>query len=463
MNRMNNTTPIRVRFAPSPTGHLHVGGLRTALFNYLFAKHNDGSYLLRCEDTDTERSSTLFFNSQMESLSWVGIIPDEPVVIQSTRFNVHKQVIDQLLAEKKAYRCFCTEQELSLRLGKTDDKETFVQYDGYCFTHNVHKTTPHVIRFRMPDTLLPAYEFNDLIRGKVCFTPDQYDDFIIVRSDGIPVYNLVVVIDDAFMNISHVIRGEEHISNTPKQIALYDACGYRIPQFAHLPMILSSNGQKLSKRDGAISVNEYKEMGYLPEALLNYLARLGWSHKDQEIFTKEELISYFSLEAVGKKGAIFDKAKLDWINSTYIRSTPTSELYNYMEKVLGYTFAITCPNWDRAHVERALHIFKERASTLKYLYNEIETFYKEPILEKTHITESMKQYINLVRDVFLKEGISIANIKNKAKELEIPMITLAQAVRFALLGKMDGPGVGELLGILSEQQVLTRLERVQSI
>lgn len=459
---MNTSKPIRVRFAPSPTGHLHVGGLRTALFNYLFAKHNNGSYLLRCEDTDIERSSETFFNSQMDSFAWVGITPDEAVVIQSSRFEEHKKIINKLLSEKKAYKCFCTEQELEKRLGKGESEQHFVKYDKYCLTRQADKDAPYVIRFCMPETIA-AYEFNDLIRGRVCFTRDQFDDFIIVRSDGIPVYNLVVVIDDDFMRISHVIRGEEHISNTPKQIALYHACGYQVPQFAHLPMILSANGQKLSKRDGALSINEYKEMGYLPHALLNYLARLGWAHKDQEIFSLDELIKHFSLEAVGKKGAIFDPVKLDWINSTYMKATEASVLYTYMQKTLQYNFSTMFPNWDAQTIQQALHVFKERVCTLKALLNEIESFYKDPILDKQYVTEQMKHHSMLIHNTFLKEGVSILNIKNKAKELGMPMITLAQTVRFALLGKMDGPGVGELLAILSDQQVLHRLERIQSI
>lgn len=459
---MNKCTSIRVRFAPSPTGHLHVGGLRTALFNYLFAKHNNGSYLLRCEDTDLERSTKDFFESQMNSFAWVDILPDEQVVIQSSRFEEHKKVINKLLLEKKAYKCFCTEQELAERLGKKEDDQHFVKYDKYCLNRQTEGNSPYVIRFCMPETI-EAYEFNDLIRNRVCFTHDQYDDFIIVRSDSIPVYNLVVVIDDAYMGITHIIRGEEHLSNTPKQIALYHACGYTVPQFAHLPMILSANGQKLSKRDGAISINEYKEMGYLPHALINYLARLGWAHKDQEIFSMQELIEYFSLEAVGKKGAIFDPVKLDWINSTYIKSTSAVVLYNYMRHTLHYNFEAICPEWSSQTIEQAIHIFKERVSNLKDLFYEIETFYKDPILEKTYVTEQMKHYISLIRNMFLKEGISTVNIKNQAKALGIPMITLAQAVRFALLGKMDGPGVGDLLAILSEQQILQRLERVQSI
>ncbi|RTL06629.1 glutamate--tRNA ligase [Candidatus Dependentiae bacterium] len=459
---MYTSRPIRVRFAPSPTGHLHVGGLRTALFNYLFAKHNNGTYLLRCEDTDIERSSKTFFDSQMNSFAWVGLMPDEPVVIQSSRFEEHKKIINKLLAEKKAYKCFCSEQELEQRLGKSESEQHFVKYDKHCLTKQKENNGAYVIRFCMPETA-DAYEFDDLIRGRVCFTPNQFDDFIIVRSDGIPVYNLVVVIDDAFMNISHVIRGEEHISNTPKQIALYHACDYQVPQFAHLPMILSANGQKLSKRDGALSVNEYKDMGYLPHALLNYLARLGWAHKDQEIFSLEELITYFSLEAVGKKGAIFDPLKLDWINSTYMKATEASVLYTYMQESLQYNFTTICPNWDMKTIERALHIFKERVNTLKELLNEIESFYKDPILDKRYVTEQMKHHSMLIRNTFLKEGVSILNIKNKAKDLGVPMITLAQTLRFALLGKMDGPGVSELLAILSDQQVLHRLERIQSI
>ncbi|HTM06617.1 MAG TPA: glutamate--tRNA ligase [Patescibacteria group bacterium] len=459
---MNNNTPIRVRFAPSPTGHLHVGGLRTALFNYLFAKHVSGIYLLRCEDTDTERSSKDFFASQMSSLAWVGIMPDEPVVIQSSRFDEHKKIINKLLSEKKAYKCFCTEQDLKERLGREENNATFIRYDRHCFYNQSDKKRSYVIRFCMPE-IPDMYKFHDLIRGVVSFTPDQYDDFIIVRSDNVPVYNLVVVIDDAFMNISHVIRGEEHISNTPKQIALYHACGFTIPKFAHLPMILSANGQKLSKRDGAVSVNEYKEMGYLPHALINYLARLGWAHGDQELFSMKELIACFSLQEVGKKGAIFDKAKLDWINSIYIRATDAAQLYVYMQETLHYNFVVAYPAWDRCLVERAINIFKERVATLRDLLREIESFYKGPMLEIAHVTSPMRYYARVVREIFLKEGVALTNIKNIAKEIGVPMVAIAQSVRFALLGKIDGPGVGDLLAILSKQEILQRLERLETI
>ena len=274
----NSSQLVRVRFAPSPTGHLHIGGLRAALFNWLFARHNGGKFLLRIEDTDLVRSTQEYTDSILSSFKWAGITPDEPIVIQSQRIAEHKKVIERLLEQGAMYRCFCSQDELETRLTKIQGSEGLVtKYDGKCRNADQNLQKPFVVRFKLPANQSEIV-FEDLIRGRVAFDINQFDDFIVARSDGSPMYNFVVVVDDAFMNITHVIRGEDHISNTPKQIMLYQACGYPLPQFAHLPMILGPSGERLSKRDGATSVLEYKQQGYLPDALLNYLARLGWSH-----------------------------------------------------------------------------------------------------------------------------------------------------------------------------------------
>lgn len=454
---------VRVRFAPSPTGHLHVGGLRTALFNYLFAKHNNGVYLLRCEDTDLERSTEAFFDSQMRSFKWVGIIPDEPVVIQSTRFAQHFKVIDSLIERKKAYKCYCTEQVLAARLGKTDEND-FIRYDRHCFYNQTahDEKDPFVIRFCMPESL-SEYSFDDLIRGQISFSPEQYDDFIIVRTDGVPVYNFVVVVDDAFMAITHVIRGEEHIANTPKQIAIYNACGYKVPFFAHLPMILGASGAKLSKRDGATSVNDYKEHGYLPEALVNYLAKLGWAYKDQEIFSMQELITHFSLEGVGKKGSIFDPEKLNWMNGLYIKNMSARTLYEYMCTELEYKFGELLPGWSQERIEKAIDVFKGRVITLEELKNELCTLRGQGNVLIPEFTKEMKQYVAMVRERFLKEGISANTIKEVAKEADVPIVLVAQPVRLALIGKLHGPGIGDLIHLLTTQEVLERLKKLEDV
>lgn len=267
------SSSVRVRFAPSPTGHLHIGGMRSAIFNWLFARHHKGVFLLRIEDTDLERSKKEYTDSIIASFAWMHVDWDEPIVIQSERINRHKQVAQQLLQEGKAYYCTCTQEQVIERLKNVPGFDAqFIKYDGFCRNK---KNSSGAIRFRIPDNCGPI-EWHDLIRDLIRIEPDQLDDFLIVRSDGTPMYNFVVVVDDADMRISHVIRGEEHIANTPKQILLYNACNFALPQFAHLPMILGSDGSKLSKRDAATGVFEYKSAGYLPDALFNYLVRLGW-------------------------------------------------------------------------------------------------------------------------------------------------------------------------------------------
>src|SRR5581483_318355 len=274
MDSMNTHKQVRVRFAPSPTGHLHIGGLRTALFNWLFARHHGGAFLLRIEDTDTERSTAEYRDSIVHAFVWTQLIHDEEIVTQSERIEEHRRVAQELIIAGKAYRCFCSPQDVVARYAQHHKNEdAFVKYDGFCRERIAHADDvdkPHVIRFKLP---VNCHEivFDDLIKGRITFDIDQLDDFIIVRSGGYPMYNFVVVVDDAFMRITHVIRAEEHLINTPKQVLLYQACGYDIPAFAHLPLILGPSGDKLSKRDGATSVIEYRHQGYLPQALLNYL------------------------------------------------------------------------------------------------------------------------------------------------------------------------------------------------
>ena len=306
----SNTQHVRVRFAPSPTGHLHIGGLRAAIFNWLFARHHKGTFLLRIEDTDRERSKQEYTDAILDAFAWMGITSDEPLIIQSERINAHIVVIKKLLEEGKAYRCYCSQEEVLQRHVDAGGDAHFVKYDGKCrFQTSQDRVGEHVVRFAIPSSV-QHISFDDMIRGPITVASDELDDFIIARSDYSPMYNFVVVVDDAFMKITHVIRGEDHISNTPKQILLYQACGYEIPQFAHAPNILGPSGKKLSKREAAASVLEYRTMGYLPQALCNYLVRLGWSHGDQEVFSEQELIACFSLDAVGKKDQFLIKKSL---------------------------------------------------------------------------------------------------------------------------------------------------------
>jgi len=453
--------PVRVRFAPSPTGHLHIGSLRTALFNYLFARHYKGEFLLRIEDTDRERSKAEYTDSILASLSWVDIQADEPMVIQSDQIRRHQEVIEKLVAEGKAYKCYCTQDDLKKRAGD----ELFFKYDGACRSRDDQPDMPYVIRFKLPD--FQEISFDDLIRGDVTIPRDQLDDFIIVRSDGNPMYNFVVVVDDADMRITQVIRGEDHISNTPKQILLYQACGYTVPQFAHIPLILGPSGNRLSKRDGATSALSYKELGYLPDAFVNYLVRLGWAHGDQEIFSRQELIDFFTLDAVGKKGAIFDLQKLNWLNGVYIRECSAQSLLSYIEREIDPAFSKQLSGWNSDMVLHAIELYKGRVFTIQELIQEVTLLYKGPAAYdeadmRKWITEQTGEHLNQLLQTleaipqFNTDALS-KQIKELAKKLELKFAYLAQPIRIALIGKGSGPGVFDMLAQIEKKESLDRI------
>ena len=456
---------VRVRFAPSPTGHLHIGGMRSAIFNWLFARHNKGAFLLRIEDTDLERSKKEYTDSILASFAWMQIDWDEPVVIQSERIARHREIAAQLLAQGKAYYCTCSPEQVVERLKNTPGFDpNFIKYDGYC---RDKKNNSGAIRFRIPDNC-EAIKWHDLIRDLISIEPEQLDDFIIVRSDGTPMYNFVVVVDDADMRISHVIRGEEHIANTPKQILLYNACNFPLPQFAHLPMILGPDGSKLSKRDAATGVFEYKTAGYLPDALFNYLVRLGWAHGDQEVFTKDEMIKFFDLAHVGKKGAIFDQQKLDWINGVYMRNATDEHLLETIIKDVCPTFASDLPRWKHETFLVLINIYKQRAKTLKELVDDIKGLYTAPA---SYVQADIAQWIGAstmqelqeVRALLDKQPTISADSLNQlfkdwAKSKNIKITAIAQPLRLALIGKTSGPGVFDLMAVLGKHEVMHRID-----
>ena len=460
---MNNkiSGPVRVRFAPSPTGHLHLGSLRTALFNYLFARHHKGEFLLRIEDTDFERSKPEYVDSILKALSWVGIQADEPMVVQSDRIKRHQEIIEKLVTESKAYRCYCTQDDLKARAGD----ELFFKYDGVCRVRDDQPDTPYVIRFKLPE--FADISFDDLIRGRVTIPRDQLDDFIIARSDGTPMYNFVVVVDDADMRITQVIRGEDHISNTPKQILLYQACGYSVPQFAHIPLILGPSGDRLSKRDGATSALAYKELGYLPDAFVNYLVRLGWAHGDQEIFSRQELIDLFTLDAVGKKGSIFDIQKLNWLNGVYIRESSAQSLLSYIQAELESVFSKQFSGWNTEQLLGAIELYKERVFTIQELMQEVTLLYNGPsAYDEADMRKWITQQTSGHLDQLLQTLASITQfngdalsqpIKELAKNLEIKFALIAQPVRIALIGKGSGPGVFDMLAQIGKKESLDRI------
>ncbi len=466
---------IRVRFAPSPTGHLHIGGLRTALFNWLFARHHGGAFLLRIEDTDLERSTLEYRDSILQSFAWTALEHDEEIVTQSERIEEHRKVAQQLVAAGKAYRCFCSPEEVVARYAQKHKKEdAFVKYDGHCRNRaecadDFEKS--HVVRFKLPDDCTEV-TFNDLIKGPITFGIDQLDDFIILRSGGYPMYNFVVVVDDAYMRITHIIRGEEHLINTPKQLLLYNACGYAVPQFGHLPLILGPSGDKLSKRDGATSVIEYRKEGYLPQALLNYLARLGWSHGDQELFTLSELIEFFSLEHIGNKGAIFDFEKLAWVNSVYIRQSTIDELLNKIIVDIQPTFLSVMPAWHVDIIKRVIGLYQERVTTVRELAEFVLLVYTGFSVDLAHeetqkwITDETKAHLDALTKVLHAQTEwqhdTLSNgIKECAKILNIKLVTLLQPVRLALIGKTAGPGVFDLLEIIGKEESIARLSALR--
>lgn len=461
---MNNiSSQVRVRFAPSPTGHLHMGALRTIIFNWLFARHDKGKFLLRIEDTDPVRSKQEYTDSILASMKWMSVDYDEPVVIQSQRFAEHARIIEQLIQEGKAYRCFCADVH-----EEHETAEAFKRYPGTCrnramSAEDAHKT--FVVRFKVPEN--QKISFDDVIHGEITFESEQLDDFVLARSDGTPMYNFVVVVDDAYMKITHVIRGEEHISNTPKQILLYRACNYALPVFAHLPLILGPDGKKLSKRQAATAVLDYKAQGYLPDALFNYLVRLGWAHGDQEVFSRQELIDYFTLQAVGKKAAIFDVKKLEWLNGMYIRQLSSQEVFERITRDVDHHFAAKISVFSHAHVHMLIDLYKERSKTLLELAQDIislsaaPTLYEEAALmaiQTPNLVSNMQALSGCLDHVesFTAPELSVA-VKNLSKELSIKLVDLAQPIRVALTGKVASPSVFELLSALGKRESLHRL------
>ena len=370
--------PVRVRFAPSPTGHLHVGGARTALFNWAFARRHGGVFILRIEDTDAERSTEESLDGILDALTWLGLDWDEgPPTAgyrQSERNEIYRAHADRLLAEGKAYRCRCTPALLdSLRAAAQARGETF-RYPGTCRDAGVPASEPHALRLRIADTGQTAVE--DLLHGTVRFDHSQLDEWIIVRTDGTPTYNFCVVVDDVTMKITHVIRGDDHLSNTPKQVQCYQALGYPTPVFAHVPLILGPDKRRLSKRHGASSVQAFREEGILPEALFNYLARLGWSHGDQEVFSREDVAAHFDLSHVGQAAAVFDRAKLEWLNQHWIKTLPPEQvaerLVPYLER------AGLPPPADRAWLARVVVTLRERARTLVEMAESARFYFEAP-------------------------------------------------------------------------------------
>jgi len=467
---------VRVRFAPSPTGHLHLGGARTALFNWLYARHCNGTFILRIEDTDRTRSTEEFIEAIIEGMKWLGLDWDEGPYRQVDRFDIYRSYAHKLLQEGKTYYCYCSSEELEKRRQDALAQGKSPKYDGRC--RNIKRVQGvedsgvqgknAAIRLMMPQEGETVVD--DLIRGKVVFDNAQLDDLIIARSDGTPTYNFCVVVDDVDMKITHVIRGDDHLNNTPKQIHIYRALGYTIPAFAHLPMILGSDRTRLSKRHGATSVTAYKEMGYLPDAFINYLARLGWAHGDQEVFTRDELIEYFSLEDVGKSAAVFNPEKLLWLNSQYIKNTPSEKLIELVipfltrENIIGEDQTL-----DKVWLSKAIGTLRERAKTLLELAHSLKFYLAEDVEydEKARakfLNEKSLPYLIDVREELTRLDNFVAQEIEKVfgtivEKYHTKLGDLAQPVRVAVTGKAESPGIFEVIEILGKEKVLKRLEK----
>jgi len=456
---------IRTRFAPSPTGYLHVGGARTALFSWLYARKHGGTFILRIEDTDLERSTVEAVNAILEGMTWLGLEYDEGPFYQTDRFDRYEAVAQQLLDEGKAYPCYCTKEELdSLRAEQMARKEK-PRYDGRCR----HRTEPRegvqpVLRFRNPDD--GEVVIDDLVRGRVVVKNSELDDLIIARSDGTPTYNFTVVVDDLDMQITHVIRGDDHLNNTPRQINILKALGAPLPKYAHVPMILGPDGAKLSKRHGAVSVMQYRDDGYLPEALINYLVRLGWSHGDQEIFSVDEMIELFDVNDINHSASAFNPEKLLWLNHHYIMHSNPLHVTHHLRWHLGQLDIDPTQGPDPVRVVEAQ---RERCKTLVdmakasvFFYKEFET-YDEKAASKSLTADSAGTLQALearlrALDVWTREAIHQVVVET-AETLGVKMGSVAQPLRVAVSGTTVSPPIDLTLELLGKDTTLSRVGR----
>ncbi len=459
---------VETRFAPSPTGNLHIGGARTALFNWLFARHHGGMFILRIEDTDRERSKEEYTKDILDGLAWLGITYDGPLYFQSTRTDLYKANAYRLLDEGYAYKCYCTPGELEEKRAMALAEGRKPSYDRTCRERREERPgAPYVIRFKTP--LSGAIAFDDMVRGEISFQAEELDDLIIFRNDGTPTYNFTVVVDDALMGVTHVVRGDDHINNTPRQILIYRALGFDVPRFGHVPLIHGKDRARLSKRHGAASLLEYREEGFLAEALMNYLARLGWAHGDEEIFSSADLIAKFDISHVGKSPAIFDMDKLLWLNSHYIKTIPPGEiavrLVPFIER-MGYGAP------DAGTLLKIVLVLRERAKTLKEMAQMAEFFFKEDIgyearARDKYLTLAAKSILERFLQAFtdlpnLDEAGQRVVVDGIAKDLGKKLADVVQPVRVALSGREVTPGIFEVIEILGKETVEKRVRKAIS-
>ncbi|MDR1295817.1 MAG: glutamate--tRNA ligase [Deltaproteobacteria bacterium] len=463
------------RFAPSPTGHLHIGGARTALFNYLLARGLGGKFVLRVEDTDAQRSTEEYTKSILSAMEWLGLSWDGEPVFQTDRTGLHVEHAERLVAEGRAYWCRCAPEEIEESRKKAMAEGGKPRYDGRCRELGLGPSPGAAIRFKCPPG--GQVRWRDLIKGPIVFEASELDDLVILRSDGLPTYNMAVVVDDITMGVTHVVRGDDHVNNTPRQILLYRALGAELPEFGHVPMILGSDKSRLSKRHGATSVMAYQEAGYLPQALVNYLARLGWSHGDQEIFSLEEMVGVFSLRHVGKAAAVFDPNKLDWLNAHYIKNTPPDELCSLLKPFLEKR-GLPAPDGEK--LLKIVLTLRERSKTLAEMAGKAEFYFgdlpkfdpksAEQLLALLKTPEGadapakdaggkaiLEKWLGLLQELPRTREDFDQLLSGLAAELGVKAGVVAKPLRLALTGSTASPGLYEIMEILGPDVTLGRI------
>ncbi len=455
---------IVTRFPPSPTGYLHIGGARTALYSWLHARQHDGKFVLRIEDTDLERSTPESVQAILDGMQWLGLNYDEGPYYQTQRFDRYKEVINQLLSDGHAYRCECSKERLDEMREQQKAQGQKAKYDGRCRSLNLSESDTTVVRFKNPidgDVVI-----RDLVKGNITIANTEMDDLVIARADGVPTYNLTVVVDDMDMGITHVIRGDDHINNTPRQINILEALGADLPLYGHVPMILGEDGARLSKRHGAVSVMQYRDEGFLPEALLNYLVRLGWSHGDQELFTIEELLALFKVEDVSRSPSAFNPEKLLWVNQEYIKKLSPEQLLDrsqwYFEQA-----KVSAPNDQRSIA--VVELIQERCKTLLDVVEQSRFFFQDVVkydqaaLKKwikpvtPDLMRALLEKLNAL-DQWRPEGIQDV-VQAIVTEYEVGFAKVAQPIRIAVTGSANSPSIDQTLALLGKQTSVKRLEK----
>ncbi len=453
---------VRTRFSPSPTGALHLGGAHTALFNWLISRHYGGVFILRIEDTDKERSEERYVAEIMESLTWLGLTWDEGPYRQSERLSLYHEYGDRLLAAGAAYYCDCDPGDLEARRQAALARGEKPRYEGHCRDRGLSRGPKTALRFKTPHLGFTTWQ--DQIKGPIAFDNRELDDLVILRADGIPTYNFAVVVDDITMQVTLVIRGEDHIPNTPRQLLVYQALGAETPLFAHMPLMLGKDRSKLSKRHGALPVLAYREEGFLPHTLVNYLARLGWSHGDQEIFTLEDLIQHFTLEHVGTSPGVFDKEKLLWLNSHFIKETPEPEL---AQTLVPYLASLGINNPYPEYLTRVVATLRTRSKTMVDMAQASRFYFQDPrpyeeTASRKFLTPENAQFLeeiarSLTAMAELTEPALTQMLYDLAAQTGQKLVNLAQPLRVALTGKTASPGLPEIIAILGKAEVLRRI------